>query len=367
MWSDPLTTRGCVAAWWTGTFTIHRPLMSSLDSARRPIAGDPRGLSLAALVHCLWQDRWLIGVCAMGVAAIAGGLTFVMPTGYRTQASFIPAASRAPSALAGVAAQFGVGLAGGDAAQSPAFYAALVRSRGTLMALATDSLKIDGTRTTLSALWGDAADAPALQAETAIGRLEQAVDADVDARTGMVTVAVETPSAVVSLEIARELLRLVNQFNLERRQSQAGAERRFAEARLKTLSRELGDAELAWQEFLQRNRAVSPASRTRFEGDRLQREVSLRRGVLEALTQSHEQARLDEVRDTPLITIVERPMLAVRPAPRGLAAKVFIAFILGLLFGVAFSWLCDAWRRLRAEAVRERQSDSAPPSARQAA
>jgi uncharacterized protein involved in exopolysaccharide biosynthesis len=303
-------------------------------------------VSLRSLLYCLWNDRRLLAGAALGMGVLVAAVVLLLPRAYRSTSSFIPSAARSTSGLAGVAAQLGMGLAGGDAAQSPAFYAALVRSRETLSSLATDSLLVDGRRTTLATAWGDAKDAPALRVESAVQRLEQQIDVDVDPRTGLVNLAVESPDAATAQAIAESLLSLVNRFNLERRQTQASNERRFTEARLVQVKSELAQAEARLQNFLDRNRVVAQASSQRFEGERLQREVTVRRGVLEALSQSYEQARLDEVRDTPVITVVDRPARALLPAPRGLLAKTFLGVILGLLLGITASWGRDAWRRL---------------------
>lgn len=303
-------------------------------------------VSLVSLLQCLWRDRmWVAALSLTGAIAVAA-VVLLLPRAYRSTASFIPSAARPASPLAGVAAQLGVGITGGDAAQSPAFYAALLRSREMQVTLVRDTLTIDGARTTLVQQWGTADDAEPLRVESAVQRLDEAMDVDVDPRTGLVQLAVEHEDAATAHAVADRLVTLVNRFNLERRQTQASNERRFSEARLAQVKRELSQAEARLQDFLDRNRVISPASSQRFEGERLQREVTTRRTILEALSQSFEQARLDEVRDTPVITVVDRPERAALPVPRGLIAKAFIGGLLGFLLGIAWSWGREAWRRL---------------------
>jgi uncharacterized protein involved in exopolysaccharide biosynthesis len=121
----------------------------------------------------------------------------------------------------------------------------------------------------------------------------------------------------------------VNQFNLQTRQTQAAAERRFVEGRLEEAQAELMQAEEVLESFLQRNRAFSNSPQLQFEHDRLQRVVAQRQQVVNSLTVAFEQARIDEVRDTPVITIVEPPQVPALPDRRRLVLKVVMALVIG--------------------------------------
>jgi hypothetical protein len=55
-----------------------------------------------------------------------------------------------------------------------------------------------------------------------------------------------------------------------------------------------------------------------------------------ALAQSYEQARIDEVRDTPVITVVDRPEFSIRRARSRLLDAIVWALVGGLFaFGLA--------------------------------
>ena len=56
------------------------------------------------------------------------------------------------------------------------------------------------------------------------------INSELDRPSGVVTFEVETFNPQLSAKIAQRLLDLLNRFNLETRQSQAAAERRFTEA-----------------------------------------------------------------------------------------------------------------------------------------
>src|SRR5213078_3152039 len=71
----------------------------------------------------------------------------------------------------------------------------------------------------------------------------------------------------------RALIDLLNEFNLQRRQSQSRAQRQFTEQRLEQAERELREAEGAQLHFLEANRRYSESPLLAFQGARLERAV----------------------------------------------------------------------------------------------
>src|SRR6185437_3593506 len=157
------------------------------------------------------------------------------------------------------------------------------------------------------------------------------------AKTGVVNVSVSTESAVLSRTLVQRLLEEVNRFNLVNRQSQAAAERQFTERRVNEVKGELRAAENNLQTFLTDNRAYQNSPELRFEQDRLAREVSLRQSLYTTMVQAYEQARIEEVRDTPVITIVEHADLPARPDARGTVKKSVLALLAGAFLGLVLT------------------------------
>jgi uncharacterized protein involved in exopolysaccharide biosynthesis len=149
-----------------------------------------------------------------------------------------------------------------------------------------------------------------------------------------VKLSVTTRWPSVSLALAERLVQSVNQFNLETRKSQAAAERRFVEVQVGEAERALREAEDRLQSFLQRNRAIADSPELGFQRDRLQREVALRQQVYTSLVQSREEARIREVRDTPVITLLEGPRLPMVGEARKSVKKGLAGGIAGAMLGV---------------------------------
>ena len=99
------------------------------------------------------------------------------------------------------------------------------------------------------------------------------------------------------------------------------------------------------QEFLQANRRFEDSPELTFQRERLQREISRQQQVYTALAQSFEQARIAEVRDTPVITVLQSPFLPPGPDDRSLLLAVALGVVLGGMAGVVLAFVVEAVRR----------------------
>jgi uncharacterized protein involved in exopolysaccharide biosynthesis len=73
----------------------------------------------------------------------------------------------------------------------------------------------------------------------------------------------------------------------------------------------------------------------------------MRQQVFTSLSQSFEQARISEVRNTPVITVVERPEEPARPDGRRLKLRAIVGLILGGALGVIFAFGREMLQRSR--------------------
>ena len=101
---------------------------------------------------------------------------------------------------------------------------------------------------------------------------------------------------------------------------------------------DLDHAQGALTDFLRRNaRAESPELRA--EQLRLERVVATQQHLYELLAETYERSKIDEVRDTPVFTVVEQPSRPFRPATKGwlwhAAAGGALLAVLVALLGLA--------------------------------
>ena len=283
-------------------------------------------------------------VVALPFSAAAAVLLVTMMRGvdFVAQCRFMPQASAATAGrLAGLAAQFGVnvGALGGASGESPQFYAELLNSRELLRSVVrarhvTETSSGDTLVGSLVDLYRISAINEAEREDQAIDKLTKRVGVSTDLKTGLITVSSRATTPQLALSINRQIVDRVNQFNLERRQSQAAAERRFVEGRLHDAQQELSQAEANLQSFIEHNRSYQGSPELSLTADRLRRQVDLRQQVYTSLSTSYEQARIEEVRNTPVITIVDQPEVLPRRLTRTMVGRALLGASLGALLAV---------------------------------
>lgn len=225
------------------------------------------------------------------------------------------------SRYAGLAAQFGLSLPGGTIGDPLRFYAELLKSRevlGTTVRSHYEITKANGTtqQGSLLTLLGVGGSSSQDSTRRGIERLAAATDVSVKRDAGLVTVRVVTRYPDLSLQVVRRMLAVLDSVNLVRERFQAGEERRFIETRLAAAQGELGVAEESLKRFSTQNRRYQDSPELVLEFGRLQRRVDLRQQVYITLSQSYEQSRINEVRDTPGLSIIDPPEGSIRYAGR---------------------------------------------------
>jgi uncharacterized protein involved in exopolysaccharide biosynthesis len=334
-----------------GTMTQRR----EPDSRAIPHAGDGPsrdGVPVSWILAVLLRARRAI-LIATGVGVLLGVLWAVLssPT-YTSTFSFLPQSSDDGRAggLASLAGQFGIPLGAiGGMSQPPQLYADLLKTPEVLAPIARESFPVNasGLKRPLSEFLNVHGDDSAVVRELTIRALrEKVIASSVAVRTtNAVYVTVRTRSPQVSLSIAQRLLAGLNEYNRVTRQSQAAQERQFVEGRLAEARTSLRQAEDALQQFLQANRQFNSSPQLTFQQERLQREVALQQQLVTGLAEQFENARIREVRDTPVITLVERPRLAILPDPRGRVRKVIVSTLVACVLACAVVLGRAGWRR----------------------
>ena len=319
---------------------------------------DPQGhdeinpLEIASVL--LRRRRIVVGVPFMTAAFAAAVVLIVRPT-YRATVAFMPESeptTHLPSGVANLAAQLGVIVPTAGATTSPQFYADLLGSRtvadeilltpfsspraeeATESVALLDILEIEGK---------DLAD----RLEKGRRRLAKAVTARVNVQTGMVGVSVETRYAELSAAIANFAVDLLNRFNLETRRSRASEQRQFIELRVAEVRQDLRTAEDALRRFLEQNREFRRSPQLQFEHDRLQWDVSLKQELHTTLARSYEEARIREVNDTPLITVIDSAVAPVKKARPRRKLVVVLAFGAGAMLGLFWAFTAEYVDRAR--------------------
>jgi uncharacterized protein involved in exopolysaccharide biosynthesis len=311
---------------------------------------DALGAYRAALAR-----RWRLMVALpLALGATAAGVNLLRPRDYAARAAFVasePApASSALGSLGSVASQLGIpalaAVATGSATLSAQFYGDLLTSGAVLSAAVTTRYDARSPGAyggepfagTLVEYFDADGKTPADRELDAMNRLaRRALVVSVDRPTGVVRLEVRTHNRQLSALVARRLLDLVNDFNLRRRQTQAGAEREFTARRERAALDTLRKAESALADFRAGNIDFSRSPRLAAYEAELTRRVSLAQQIYTTVAQRHELASIEAVRNTPVVTVLDAPEGLVEARPRYTAAIGLAALGIGVALAAAIA------------------------------
>ena len=324
----------------------YQPLSTASSEGER----DP--LTLISFAAFVVRNLRFVALTAVACALVAFTTTLIIGPVFTAESRFTPQASAAStSRLAGLAAQFGISVPG-VASQSPSdVYASLVQSREILDQVAVTPFPVSSDtsdvapRSTLIELFRLKNRDRAQLHLDAVELLRTKIAASTDVRTGIVTLQTTTPWRSVSEAMNARILALIVDFDQTKRRSQARSEREFLEARSRESQQQLHEAEAHLAAFNDQNR-VRASSQLAMEGARLQRAVDLAQQMFVTLSQNYEQARIEEVRNTPVVTIIDGPIGSAK-RHRGLVKKTAIAFVLGSMLALAIAFIAEEVRSRR--------------------
>ena len=317
-------------------------------SRAHPFA-EPSSAASTPLTFAAWAAgvvaRWRL-VAAVTAATIALTLlaTVVIAPVYRSTSSFVANAGgglKLPAGLAGlsgIASQLGVS-AGVDPSESPAFYTQLLQSRELLTRLVLSRYRDPRSASpadsaTLIQLFDIKKRDQRRALELAIKRASKKLRATADLKTNLVTLTGDAEWPELSAAMVNRAVGLVNAFNLEQRVSRARQKREFVERRAGEARRDLTLAESRLRDFYEQNRQWRTSPALTFEQGQLDRQVTIANDIYMTLSRELETARISELNDAALITVVDSavaPRRALWPRyPLALGAAV----VVGLLFGL---------------------------------
>jgi len=338
---------------------------------RATVPASPPLLVFFCLRLLMVARRLVLAVILGGVAAV--GIALLLPKEYTATASFTADdESMLPAGLSGLVGNF-AGLQ--KQGLSPQLAAALVSRNSSLVPTLYERFPIrSGDARADSVRLLDRLVRPGLLARlisptrdsahmefAALRELRSRVAADISERTGLVTVVVRLRDPVLAAALANRLVDRVDEFNAYTNQTRAGATRVFLEGRTRETGRALRQAESDLATFHSTNRDFRSSPTLALEESRLQRQVEIHQQVYLSLVEKLESARIDEVKDTPVLTRVERATPPVKKSfPRFSIFALSGAFLgLLLVLGTSFVLAYVEWYRNEDPEGYDRLADAA--------
>jgi uncharacterized protein involved in exopolysaccharide biosynthesis len=299
--------------------------------------------SLLAFFSILLVHRRTIAALALAGLVTGGIVASTEADLYASHAAFIVRGARQQVQLPGGAAALGVTLgAFAEFSQSVSFYADLARTKGILGKVARkeySSAESPTVKRPLAKVLGIDEPNPDKAAALAAQRLAKNVSYTISSRTGVVGLVVKEGDPLVAQQVNANILLEIDRWSRDEGHRQAVREREFIEQLVADARSRLAQAEQTAKTFLELNRQYESSPELVLEYARLTRDVTLRQQVYNSLSETYEQARVEEVRNPTLLNIVEPADLPVDPQRRQALRTTLTGITVGLLIGMVIAVL----------------------------
>jgi len=176
--------------------------------------------------------------------------------------------------------------------------------------------------------------------EKAIGYLTKKINVIENRKTGLIEVLVSLEDPAVSASVANFVGVQVQSYIQIENSAQATKEKNFIASRLNIVKNELLDLEDELKSFTERNRGYDESPELFMVYSRLFREVEAKKQVVITLQQQLELARIEEVKQSPILHILDRAEIPARKS----APNRLLFLIAGGFIGLFGSTLITVFR-----------------------
>lgn len=165
---------------------------------------------------------------------------------------------------------------------------------------------------------------------------ENVVRAHKDSDTGVITLSTTTRDADLSAALANRLVARLETYLIDTRMVEGSRNRTFLDDRVAVVSVDLRKAEEALKKFRETNRRVADSPELMLEQERLSRDVLMQEQIFLELQRQKEVAKIEEVKNTPVLRVLDDATPPVRPSRPKKVVIVAMGFVLGLFGAIAW-------------------------------
>ena len=163
------------------------------------------------------------------------------------------------------------------------------------------------------------------------------ITTDLDRITQILTITVRMPEGQLSADVANNIAASLDNYIQTQIRTSAKDQRIYLDKRMAQVKDSLTEAENNLKEFNEKNKVITQSPSLTLEQARLQRNVDILNTIYLQLAQQSELAKIQEVKDTPVINIEEiakNPVIKTGP-PR-LFILIFTIFLASIITALYF-------------------------------
>lgn len=306
-------------------------------------------LTLVGVINFVLRNFVLIIVVGALFGALLGWRARRAPVSYSARTSFITEGEQP----AGRMILGGVTLPS-TGGRGPEFYVELMTSPAILGSLVEKKFEAEPGKPpkTLIERYGGSAIPTQAAREAAMGAVRGRVSSKISVNS-VVTLTATAETPLLAAAIARGVLDEIDAFNDARRKDIARAERKYAEERLLEVGAEYRAAENRVKEFDERNRSGATTPALRIEREHLAEIAAVKHSLYSSILSAYEKAKLDEQRDSPRATVLERAMPPLGPNRPAVKRYIVVGFFLGAMLAAMVALVREYFARLSKQASPE--------------
>lgn len=167
--------------------------------------------------------------------------------------------------------------------------------------------------------------------------LQNRIATNVDRMTKILNVTVNMPEAQLSADVANNLVKALDLYIRTQRKSYATEQSFYIEKRTQQVKDSLSFAEDKLKSFREQNRITSQSPNLLLEQGRLLRNIEILQTVYIELTKQLEIAKIDQIKDAPVLNVKEFAKSPIKKAgPRRASTLVTFMFLSLLISSVYF-------------------------------
>ncbi len=178
--------------------------------------------------------------------------------------------------------------------------------------------------------------------------LQGGISTEVDRMTKILNVTVKMPEAQLSADVANNLVKSLDLYIRTQRKSYATEQSFYLEKRTSQIKDSLINVENRLKNFREQNRVTSQSPKLLLEQGRLMRNVEILQTVFIELTKQLEIAKIDQIKDAPVLNVKEYAKNPVKKAgPKRASSLITIMFFSFILSSLYFVFKDDVKKYVR--------------------
>lgn len=177
--------------------------------------------------------------------------------------------------------------------------------------------------------------------DKALKELRKRLDVSFDMRLGTVTISVEMEEPQLAADVANQVTAEMDTYTRTKRTTNATRQREFIEQRMEEVEETLKRSEVALKGFRERNRRIADSPQLILEEGRLNRDVEINSTVFIELKKQLEIAKIEEIKNIPIINVLDAARPPVRKSYPIRSTMVIMAFALSLLVSLGYVSISD--------------------------